>query len=113
FRQIFRLLHDTLAKRYAADLRRWGVSKADRLPKSGHPVRDIAAAVAAELGIADLEVYVSSAHPVALAVEATEPLTLVLGSQLAHAEKPPQLRFAVGRALKLATSYMAVPARLN
>jgi tetratricopeptide (TPR) repeat protein len=113
FRQIFRLLHDTLAKRYAPELRRWGVGKADKLPRSGHPVKDIALAVAADLGIADVDVYVSQAQPTALGVELTDPLTLILGAHLAHAEKPPQLKFAVGRALKLAVSYMGVPARLT
>ena len=113
FRQVFRLLHDTLSKRYTPELRRWGVGKADKLPRAGHPVKDLALGVAVDLGIADIDVYVSTTQPTALGVELTDPLTLVIGAHLAHAEKPPQLRFAVGRALKLAISYMGVPARLT
>jgi hypothetical protein len=89
------------------------VGKNERLPRAGHPVRDLAAAIAADLGIADLDVYLSASQPTALAVELTDPISLVIGAHLANPDKPPQVRFAVGRALKLAVSYMAVPARLQ
>ncbi|HKA91092.1 MAG TPA: hypothetical protein VKE22_25695, partial [Haliangiales bacterium] len=75
------------------------------------PAREIVAAAAGELGIADIDVYISPA-PATLAIELTEPLSLILGAPLAAA--PPRgIRFAAVRALKLAVSYMAVPSRLS
>jgi cellulose synthase operon protein C len=112
FRQIFRLLYDTLSKRFPADLRRGGVGKGDRLPRSGHPVRDVVARLAAELGVADFDVYISQAKPFAVAVEITDPLSVVLGAQIVNLG-PAEVRFAAGRAMKLALSYMAVPALLG
>ena len=114
FRQVFRLLHETMAKRYPPDLRRWGVGKGEKLARgSGHPVRALADQVAADLGVEAFDLYLSTASPTALATEATEPLSLVVGTHLANADKPHQVRFAVGRALKLAVAHMAVPARLS
>ena len=69
FRQIFRLLYETLGKRFPPDVRRFGVGRSERLARAGHPFRDLAGAVAAELGIRDLEVYVATrAAALALAV---------------------------------------------
>ena len=113
FRQVFRLLYEPLAKRFAPDLRRHGVTKAERLPRSGNPLRDIVVGLAHDLGVEDVEVYVSSAQPAAIAVELTEPVSLILGAQVARPDKPAHVRFAAGRALKLARSYLAVPARLS
>src|SRR5262249_37093386 len=110
FRQVFRLLYDTLGKRFPPDLRRHRVGRAERLPRSA-PAREIVAAAAGELGIADIDVYISPA-PATLAIELTEPLSLILGAPLAAA--PPRgIRFAAVRALQLAVSYMAVPSRLS
>jgi len=112
FRQVFRLLYDTLAKRYPADLRRGGVGKSDRLPRSGHPIRDTVARVAADLGVHDFDVYVSNAKPAVIAAEMTDPLSVIVGAHVV-AFGPSAVRFAAGRAIKLARSYMAVPALLG
>jgi hypothetical protein len=50
---------------------------------------------------------------VLLAVEPTTPVSLVIGPQLASLDRPAELRFLVGRSLKLALSSLAVPARLQ
>jgi hypothetical protein len=112
FRQIFRLLDETLSKRYPPDLRRAGVGKADKLPRMGNPTREVLARVALELGIGDFEVYVSQSKPGALSVELTNPVSVIVGASLI-AGGPPELRFAAGRAMKLALSYMGVPASLS
>jgi hypothetical protein len=112
FRQVFRMLYDTMAKRYPADLRRHGVGKAERLPRGGNATREILAQLAGDLGVKDFEVYVSNQHPNLVAVELTEPVSLIVGAHVVSAGAP-QLRFAAGRSLKLAASYMAVPARLR
>jgi hypothetical protein len=88
------------------------VGKTDRL-QPGHPVREIAAQVAGDLGLRGIDVYLSSALPDVIAVELTEPISLVVGAAVCPANKPAQVRFVVGRALKLATSYLAIPARLT
>src|SRR5262249_2004781 len=112
FRQIFRLLYDTLGKRYPADLRRAGVGRQERLPKLGHPVRDAVARVAVELGAGDVDVYVSAAKPGALSVELTEPWSIVIGRDIT-ALGPAELRFAAGRTLKLAMSRVSIPELLG
>src|SRR5262249_41758377 len=61
---------------------------------------------------ADFDVYISSARPTSVAVEITEPLSVVLGAQIV-ALGPAEIRFAAGRAMKLALSYMAVPAHFG
>ncbi len=113
FRQVFRLLNETLSRRFSPDLRRWGVARPERLPRSGHPVRETLAAVAAEMGTAsEFDIYVSSTRPGALALELTDPLSVIIGSSLASAPVA-GLRFAAARVFKLAASYMAIPASLN
>jgi tetratricopeptide (TPR) repeat protein len=112
FRQVFRLLHEILGKRFPPDLRRYGVGKADKLPV-GHAVRDVVAGLAVELGVTELDVYVSPVQAAVAAVEVGEPMALVLGADLVAGAKAPQLRFAAGRAIKLAASYLAIAARLS
>jgi hypothetical protein len=111
-RQLFRLLYDTLGKRFPPDLRRAGVAKGDRLPRSGHPVREVLSRLAGELGMGDFEIYVSNSRPNAFSVELTDPVSIILGSNLCAAGEA-QLRFAAARVMKLVTSYMAIPASLG
>jgi hypothetical protein len=112
FRHIFRLLYETLSRRFAPDLRRWGVSRSDRLARTGNPIRSAMEGVAAELGSSDFDIYISNARPGALALELTDPLSIILGAQLATAPAA-GLRFAAARVLKLAMSFMAIPASLT
>jgi hypothetical protein len=110
FRQVFRLLYDTLGKRFPADLRRHRVGRAEKLAR-GSAGREVVATAATELGIADIDVYLSPNHST-LAVELTDPLSVIIPAPVGAAP-PRALRFAAARALKLAVSYMAVPSRLS
>ncbi len=112
-RALFRLLGDRLAKHLGVDIRRYGVGRGERLRAGGDPLAGMILEMAAEMGIADLEVYLSPRQPTVLAVEPTSPPSLVIGAQLASLDRPAELRFLVGRALKLARSSLALPARMN
>jgi len=87
------------------------VGKNERLPRGGHPIRDVVGRLATELGVKDFDVYLSAARPTAVAVEMTDPISIILGTQTAIG--PAEVRFSAGRAMKLALSYMAVPAQLG
>ncbi len=101
-RMLLRRLDEVLGKAYRADVRRFNLAKNDRLPRSGHPVRDLANRIALDLGIRDFELYVTAVQPRALVVELGDPMHLVLGSLLCDTTNEAELRFVLGRALKLA-----------
>ena len=111
-RAIFRLLGERLAKHAGTDVRRYGVGRGERLRKGSDPIAGMILEMAAEMGIDDIDIYLSPRQPTVLAVEPTSPISLVLGPQLASLDRPAELRFLVGRSLKLATSSLAVPARM-
>ncbi|MBI4508337.1 MAG: tetratricopeptide repeat protein [Deltaproteobacteria bacterium] len=112
-RQVFHLLAEPLAKRFPVDLRRHGVGKADRLPRSGHAAWDAIGSLAAQFNFSDVDVYISSSHPLAVAVEPSEPPILVLGTRWVHPDRAGELRFVAGMALRLATSTLSIPWRLS
>jgi len=111
-RSLFRMLGERIAKQLGLDVRRYGVGRAERLRSSGDPLAAMILEMAGEMGIAELEIYLSPRQPTVLAVEPTSPPSLVIGSQLASLDRPAELRFLVGRALVLYRSSLAVPARL-
>jgi tetratricopeptide (TPR) repeat protein len=112
FRHIFRLLDEALSKPFRTDLKKLGVGKHERLPPRGHAIRDIMNRIAADLGLRELDLYVTSAHPTALIVEITEPLSVVLGAKLVEGAHEAEVRFYLGRLLKMVQCHMALPLRL-
>ena len=65
FRALFRLLAEPLAKLYAGDnkkLQALGVDRRERLPPPGHPLRDLANKLAAQLGIEEFDMYLTAAQ---------------------------------------------------
>jgi tetratricopeptide (TPR) repeat protein len=113
FRNLLRLLDEPLAKMFRADVKRLGVQRHEKLPRAGHPVRDVANRLAADLGVRDFDLYVTAAHPTALVVELTDPLSLVLGSKVVEGALELELRFLLGRCFKMIQSHMALPMRLT
>jgi tetratricopeptide (TPR) repeat protein len=111
-RALFRMLGERLAKQLGIDVRRYGVGRAERL-RPGDPLAAMILEMAGEMGIPELDIYLSQRQPTALAVEPTSPPSLVIGAQLASLDRPAELRFLVGRALKLSLCSLAVPARLG
>jgi tetratricopeptide (TPR) repeat protein len=108
-RHIFRLAGPTLAKT-AGNLARHGVGRAERLAR-GQVARDVVDGVAAELGVADVDVFVRAATPAGIVsaggvrVEPGERAAIILGAELptlgGHA-----LRFAAARALRLVATHL-------
>jgi tetratricopeptide (TPR) repeat protein len=113
FRHLFRLLGDALGKLYRADLKPYQVSRADRLPRAAHPIREIANGIAQALRLGEFDIYVSNAVPGALALENTDPPVIILGQNLVTKATHEELRFALGRTLKLLQLHMALPSRLS
>ena len=112
-RQIFSQLGDRIAKHVGMDVRRYGVGRGQRLKRHADPVYDLVVEVARDLGVPNPDVYVSEKQPLALNSEPTSPISLIFGTRIASAEQPAALRFAVGRALKLALASLSVPAKLK
>jgi tetratricopeptide (TPR) repeat protein len=106
-RNIFRIIGEPLAKS-VGDLRRYELTRADRVPRGQGP-REIIDPMAGEVGLKDLEVYVKparvAAEPAWLAVEPGEPPALVLGAAIL-ALGAPGIRFAAGRAVRLASTHL-------
>ncbi len=112
-RQIFTLLGDRVAKHVGVDLRAlYGVARGDRLKVRESAVATHAQDVATALGFGEIDVYVSARAPFAMVAEPTSPVSLVLGQGVAQMDSR-AVRFAVGSALKLAQSHLAIPARLS
>jgi len=110
---IFDLLGDRLAKHIGIDVRSHGVGRSDRLRKGIDPAASIILELAAEMGVDDVDIYVSKKNPNMLAVEPTSPYSLILGSELAKVDLLAELRFCVGRSLKGATASLAAPLQLG
>ena len=113
FRNLFRLLDEPLAKMFRADVKRLGVGRHEKLPRSGHALRDVANKIAADLGVRDFDLYVTAAHPTALVVELTDPLSIVIGNKVIEGAHELELRFLLGRCFKMIQSHMALPMRLT
>jgi hypothetical protein len=112
FRQVFRLLEDSLSRFHPADLRRHGVSRADRVTNAHHPVRSIGDALSAHLGVDAYDLYIADHDPVALMVENTDPPSIIVGSNLIHNATEEEVHFLMGRCLWLIRKAMVLPARL-
>ncbi|MDW8281871.1 MAG: tetratricopeptide repeat protein [Myxococcales bacterium] len=124
FRNLFQLAHEPLSKIYRADwkqLEQLGVQRRERLPRSGHPVRELANRLAADLGAGDFEIYATASlgrdeqgRPAPLCqVEPTEPPSLVVSQVLLAGAAEAELRFVLGRLLKLVQARMVLPLALS
>jgi tetratricopeptide (TPR) repeat protein len=116
FRHLFRLLDESLAKAFRTDLRRLGIGKNEKLAR-GHALREVANRIGADLGLREFDLYVTAQHPTALLVEITEPLSVILGSKLLEGDAKNvtehELRFYLGRVLKMMQCHMSLPMRLS
>jgi tetratricopeptide (TPR) repeat protein len=111
-RQLLRALDERLTKATSSDLKRYGVGRGERL-RGNEPLAQVAGQIAAQLGVDNIEVYVSQRVPNAVAAESGSSVKLFVGADLARDNDAARLRFVAGRALKLALSGMSVPARLD
>ncbi|HET6147344.1 MAG TPA: tetratricopeptide repeat protein [Polyangia bacterium] len=111
-RNIFRILGEPLAKHFG-DLRRYEVSRADKVARGQGP-REIIDPLAVEVGLKEIDVYVKparvAAEPAWLAVEPGDPPALVLGASIL-ALGAAGVRFAGGRAVRLASTHLDIVLR--
>ncbi len=124
FRALFRLLAEPLSKLYAVDSKKLatlGVDRRERLPRSGHPVRDLANKLAAGFGIEDFDLYITAAQrtdedgkkaPICT-VEPLDHPTLILSNTLVDGTSEAERRFLLGGLLKLVQSQLVLPLSLN
>ena len=82
-RQIFAMLGERVAKHVGVDLRPYGVTRGDRLRARENPVATAAQEVADQLGLGEIDVYVSNKLPMVMQAEPTSPVSLVIGAQIA------------------------------
>ena len=107
-RVVFSALRSRLPKSIGADVKRFGVGRGDRLRRGKHPVANLAHEMADELGIGNVDVYVSSAVADKAMVVPTSPPSIILGARFASLDRGAELAFALGRCLKLAQMGLAV-----
>ena len=112
-RTLFALLGGRLAKHIGIDIRHHGVGRSDRLRKGIDTAAGIILELAAEMGVEDVDIYVSKKKPNLVAVEPTSPFSLILGEEVANAERLSELRFFVGRSLKGASASLSAPLQLG
>lgn len=110
-RQMFHLLGDRLAKHVGVDLRAYGATRGERLRAKESAVARVAQEVATGLGFGEIDVYISPRLPWVYATEPTNPVSLILGKELAAGSEA-RVRFAAASALKLAASSLSIAARL-
>ena len=106
---LFRLMASAIADVHKVALGTFGVSRKQRL-KANDPITGLARAIGRELGITDVDVYVSE-QPLLMAAEPLHPCALILGEAIAA--DTVATTYAAGAALKLAQMSLAVPARLS
>lgn len=123
-RALFKMLAEPFSKLYGSDSKKLaalGVDRRERLPRSGHPVRDLANKLAADLGVGDFDLYLTAAQtkdedgklvPLCT-VEPTEPPSLIVTSSLIDSAPEAERRFFLGGLLKLLQSQLVLPLRLS
>ena len=123
FRALLRMLAEPLAKLYPADSKKlaaMGVDKKERLPKSGHPVRDLANKIAADLNVGEFDIYVTAAkrkeedgkQSPLCTIEPADPPALVISNTLLEGSEA-EKRFLLSGLLMLLRSNLVLPLSLN
>ena len=123
-RMLFRLLAEPLGKLYISDgrkLQALGVDRKEKLPRSGHPVRDLANKLAAELALPEFDIYLTAAQGKNEAgqtvphytIEPLEPPALIISSSLLDGASEPERRFLLGGLLKILHSQLHLPMRMS
>jgi tetratricopeptide (TPR) repeat protein len=123
-RMLFRLLAEPLGKMYVSDgrkLQALGVDRKEKLPRSGHPVRDLASKLAADLQLPEFDIYLTAAqgkddagHAVPhYTIEPLEPPALIISSSLLDGASEAERRFLLGGLLKILHSQLHLPLRMS
>ena len=123
-RAMFKLLAEPFAKLYVSDGRKLlalGVDRKEKLPRQGHPIRDLANKIAADLGVPEFDVYLTAATGKNSAgqavphytIESLEPPALILSKSLVDGASEAEQRFLLAGLLKILHSQLHLPLRLS
>ena len=97
--QLLAQLAEGLGKVHPPELDRYGVSSRDRLTaKSAHPVRVLADRIAGLFGVEEYDLYVHRAQAIAVEVEFTDPVSVLVPSQFAKLSESQQV-FSIARVM--------------
>ncbi|HEY1534403.1 MAG TPA: hypothetical protein VGF76_10300, partial [Polyangiaceae bacterium] len=97
--QLLAQIAEGLGKVHAPELDRFGVSSRDRLTaKSGHPLRMLADRVANLFGVEEYDLYLHRAQAIAVEVEFTDPVSVLVPSQFAKLSESQQV-FSIARVM--------------
>lgn len=112
-RALFGLLGDRLAKHVGTDVRHHGVGRSDRVRKGSDPIAAVVMELTADMGIDDIDLYISEKKRLIVAAVPTKPISVILGRDLVSLDRPDELRFLIGRSVKLAAARLSVPVQLG
>lgn len=125
FRALFQLLKEQLDRLYGSDSKKLatlGVDvKREKLPRAGHPLRDLANKIAADLGVGEFDIFLTAAQnkdeegrPKPLyTIEPLEIPSLVISNSLVDGAPEAERRFYLGGLLKLLQSQLVLPLRMS
>lgn len=103
--QVLRLCSAELSKVFPANLEAYQVSRSERLgPKSDDSLRLLADHLAKVLSGGHFDLYRCRAKPMALAVENTEPPSLIIGPEIVRRHPNREQRFLVGQLVETVIS---------
>jgi tetratricopeptide (TPR) repeat protein len=113
FRQIFSLLSTSLGKIRPGDIDSLQLTRRQRISDKGHPLRTCGDRIAAQLGVAEYDVYVAGGDSILLLAENTVPPAVVVGARLLDQADLAQRCFIMGRCLWIIRKSMVLPTRLR
>ncbi|MFO0573039.1 MAG: hypothetical protein U1A78_03495 [Polyangia bacterium] len=124
FRALFKIAQEPLDRLYGSDSKKLAATgvdpKREKLPRTGHPLRDLANRIAADLGVGEFDLYLTAAQardedgrprPLYF-IEPLETPGLVLSNSLVDGASEAERRFYLGGLLKLLQSQLVLPLRL-
>jgi tetratricopeptide (TPR) repeat protein len=124
FRALFKIAQEPLDRLYGSDSKKLAATgvdpKREKLPRAGHPLRDLANRIAADLGVGEFDIYLTAAQardeegrprPLYF-IEPLETPGLVLSNVLVDGASEAERRFYLGGLLKLLQSQLVLPLRL-
>lgn len=110
---VFAVVADGIAKAFPAPYELYGVRKGDRIkPRTGHPMRNEVDRLAAVFGVEEVELYVHGSHVGDVALELSNPPSLMVPGYLAELPEAERV-FLIARPLAAIASGNHVAFRLT
>lgn len=108
-RSVLGAIPEALVKLFPPELDSFGLTTRDKITsRSGHPLRTLADRIAAVMGVEQFDLYVHRARARGVAIELSEPPSIILPAHVAELPEPAQA-FALARAFaNIATRFHVV-----